>query len=187
MPIMVPYSRYGTRVPRRLSEAENISVAVPIIRAEGEGDRRSFLGGGIHTWKLLTEDTNDAFFMFEDTMVKGKTTPLHLHAEADETVYVLEGEIVVNIDGNERRVAAGGLTFTPRGTPHAFIVVSETARLLTLQTPGVGQAFYRGASEAAADDEGPPRVDFARVRAVAIETGGMAIVGPPPFEVVNAG
>ena len=163
-----------------------MSAAVPIIRAEGEGDRRAFLGGGIHTWKLLSEDTNGAFFMFEDTMVKGKTTPLHLHSEADETVYVLDGEILVNIDGNERRVGAGGMTFTPRGTPHAFIVVSETAKLLTLQTPGVGQAFYRGASEAAADD-GLNRVDFARVRAVAIETGGMAIIGPPPFEVVNAG
>ncbi|MEA2973437.1 MAG: hypothetical protein QOG82_1895 [Actinomycetota bacterium] len=163
-----------------------MKAAVPIIRAEGEGDKRSFLGGGIHTWKLLTEDTNGAFFMFEDTMVKGKTTPLHAHSEADETVYVLEGEILVNIGGVERGVGAGGMTFTPRGTPHAFLVVSETARLLTLQTPGVGQAFYRGASEALADD-GSNQVDFARVRQVAIETGGMAIVGPPPFAAVNAG
>ena len=161
-------------------------TAVPIIRAQGEGDKRSFLGGGTHTWKLLTEDTNGAFFLFEDTMVKGKTTPLHLHPEADETVYVLEGEILVNIDGEERQVGAGGMTFTPRGTPHAFVVLSDTCRLLTLQTPGVGQAFYRGASEAATDD-GPAPVDFARVRAVALETGGMAVLGPPPFAVLSGG
>ena len=31
--------------------------SVPIIRAAGEGDNRSFLGGGHHTWKLMEEDT----------------------------------------------------------------------------------------------------------------------------------
>ena len=93
---------------------------VPIIRANGEGDKRSFLGGGLHTWKLMAEDTDGAFFMFEDVMAQGKTTPLHRHPEADETVYILEGEILVNVDGKETRVGAGGMTFTPKGVPHAF-------------------------------------------------------------------
>ena len=99
-----------------------MNARVPIIRASGEGDKQSFLGGGLHTWKLTTEDTDGAFFLFEDVMAQGKTTPLHRHPEADETVYVLEGEIVVNVDGNESRVGAGGMTFTPKGVPHAFRV-----------------------------------------------------------------
>ena len=90
-----------------------MSTRASIILAAGEGDKRSFLGGGLHTWKLMTEDTGDAFFLFEDLMAGGKTTPLHRHPEADETVYVLEGEILANIDGKETRVTAGGLTFTP--------------------------------------------------------------------------
>ena len=70
---------------------------------------------------------------------------------------------------------------TPRGVPHAFIVMSETARLLALQTPGSGQVFYRGASEPAVPGiEGP--VDFARVIAMAKQTGATDILGPPPFE-----
>ena len=119
----------------------------PIIRGAGEGDKRSFLGGGLHTWKLTTEDTGGAFFMFEDDLAHAKTTPLHRHPEADETVYVLDGEIVVNVDGQESRVGVGGMMFTPKGVPHAFFVVSESARLLTMQTPGIGQAFYRDASD----------------------------------------
>ena len=103
----------------------------PIIRAAGEGDKRSFLGGGHHTWKLLAEDTGGAFFMFEDVMTQGKTTPLHRHPEADETVYVLEGEIVVNVDGEESRVGPGGVTFTPKGVAYAFVVVLDCVRLLT--------------------------------------------------------
>jgi quercetin dioxygenase-like cupin family protein len=162
-----------------------MTARVPIIRAEGEGDKRAFFGGGIHTWKLMTEDTDGAFFLFEDTMVKGKTTPLHLHPEADETVYVLEGELVVHVDGTDSRIRAGGMTFNPRGTPHAFQVVSDTARLLTLQTPGIGQAFYRGASEAATEDGSNP-VDFALLQASAKENGGVEILGPPPFDTLAA-
>jgi quercetin dioxygenase-like cupin family protein len=159
-----------------------MSTRAPIILAAGEGDKRSFLGGGLHTWKLMTEDTGDAFFLFEDLMAGGKTTPLHRHPEADETVYVLEGEILANIGGTESRVSAGGITFTPRGTPHAFLVVSDTARLLTMQTPGVGQSFYRGASEPAIDDTSDA-VDISRIQASAKDNPhGIELLGPPPFE-----
>jgi quercetin dioxygenase-like cupin family protein len=159
-----------------------MSAPVPIIRAAGEGDKRSFLGEGLHTWKLMTEDTGGAFFLFEDAMAQGKATPLHRHPEADETVYVLEGQIVVNVDGKESRVSAGGMMVTPRGVPHAFLVVSDSARLLTLQTPGIGQGFYRGASEPATDNT-PEMVDIARIQASAKDNPcKMDLLGPPPFE-----
>jgi quercetin dioxygenase-like cupin family protein len=157
-----------------------MSTAVPIIRAAGEGDKRSFLGGGLHTWKLMTEDTNGAFFLFEDVMSHGKTTPLHRHPEADETIYVIDGELIVSVDGAESPVGPGGVSFVPRGVPHALLVVSERATLLTLQTPGVGQAFYRGASEPTSGNESDA-VDIARVQASAQQNGGVELLGPPPF------
>lgn len=164
-----------------------MNALAPIIRAAGEGDKRSFLGGGLHTWKLLTEDTGGAFFLFEDVMGQGKCTPLHRHPEADETVYVLEGEIFVKVDGKETRVAAGGMTFTPKGTPHAFLVVSESARLLTFQTPGIGQAFYRDASEPATNDTSET-VDIPRLQASAKDNPrGVELLGPPPFEDLKVG
>jgi quercetin dioxygenase-like cupin family protein len=157
----------------------------PIIWAAGEGDRRSFAGGGVHVWKLKAEDTDGAFFMFEDTMTKGKTTPLHAHPEADETTYVLEGEILVKTDGKDTLVGAGGLVFTPKGTPHAFVVVSETARLLSLQTPGVGQSFYYNASDAAASDD-DDILDIPRLQATAQDNPrAINMLGPPPFEAAS--
>src|SRR6476620_3375373 len=126
---------------------------VPIVRNAGEGDKQSFAGGGLHLWKLLAEDTDGAFFLLEDTMVKDKTTPLHLHPEAHELTYVIDGEIELQADGNRSRVRSGGVSFVPKGVAHAFIVVSAEARLIALQSPGaVGQAFYRGASRPAVDD-----------------------------------
>ena len=162
-------------------EGDEMTTAIPIIRADGEGDKQAFLGGGLHTWKLLAEDTDGAFFLFEDALSRDKTTPLHRHPESDETIYVLAGEIVVSVDGKESRVGTGGLSFVPRGVPHAFLVVSDGARLLTLKTPGVGQGFYLGASERATDDS-LNRVDIARVQASAKQNGGIELLGPPPFQ-----
>jgi quercetin dioxygenase-like cupin family protein len=174
------------RLSHDVEQAVRMHAPVPIIRANGEGDKRSFLGGGLHTWKLMAEDTDGAFFMFEDVMAQGKTTPLHRHPEADETVYILDGEILVNVEGKETRVGAGGMTFTPKGVPHAFLVLSDRARLLTMQTPGIGQAFYRAASEAATGDASET-VDIPRIQVAAKENSrGIELLGPPPFDTVKA-
>ena len=159
---------------------------VPIVRNAGEGDKQSFFGGGLHTWKLLAEDTGGAFFLFEDTMVRDKTTPLHLHPEAHEVTYVIDGEIEVQADGHRSRVRSGGMSFVPKGVAHAFIVVSAEARLITIQSPGaVGQAFYRGASTPAVDDTADT-FDMARLEATAAENPrGVTLLGPPPFATVN--
>lgn len=160
-----------------------MSAAVSIIRAKGEGERLRFWGGGVLTMKATAAETGGSFLLFEDAMTKGKTTPLHAHVEEDELLYVLEGETLVHVDGEDHVVGAGGVAFAPRGVPHAFLVTSPTARLLTLLTPASAEAFYRGASEPAsadADPSGP--VDFARVREAAERSGGMKLLGPPPFQ-----
>ena len=161
-----------------------MGTAVPIIREEGEGERRWFVGGGVHTMKATAEETDGAFMLFEDRMPRGKTTPLHTHPHEDETFIVLEGEILVHIEGTEHRVGSGGVAVVPRGARHAFLVTSEVARILALQTPGSGEAFYRDASEPSADEtdaERPP--DWDRLRAAAERNSScIEILGPPPFE-----
>jgi quercetin dioxygenase-like cupin family protein len=164
-----------------------MSSAVSIVRAEGEGEHLRFWGGGLLTMKATSEETDGAFLLFEDFMSQGKTTPLHVHANEDETLYVLEGEIMVHVDGANHQVGARGVAVAPRGVPHAFLVSSQTARVLTLQTPGTAEAFYRGASEPASADADPSGiVDFDRVRESAERSGGMQILGPPPFAAPGA-
>jgi glyoxylate utilization-related uncharacterized protein len=121
--------------------------------------------------------------LYEDLLEADKCTPMHRHPEADEMLYVLEGTIVVNIDGTESHLSAGALSFVPRGVPHAFLVVSDGARLLTLQTPGAGQRFYLGASEPTAGSTST--VDLARVQASARDNEGIELLGPPPFAPVG--
>jgi quercetin dioxygenase-like cupin family protein len=159
-----------------------MSAAVPVVRNAAEGERLRFWGGGILTIKATSAETGGSLLLFEDSMVRGKTTPLHVHAGEDETLYVLEGELLVHVDGDEHVLGEGGLVFAPRGVPHAFLVTSATARLLTLLTPGSAESFYRGAGEPAGPDADPGGpVDFERVRESAELSGGMRVLGPPPF------
>jgi quercetin dioxygenase-like cupin family protein len=161
-----------------------MSQAGTIIRGKGEGERLWFAGGGLWTMKATAEETDGAFILVEDRMSLGKMTPLHTHPNQDETLIVLEGEILVYAEGREHRVGPRGIAVALRGAPHAFMVTSESALILTLQTPGSGEAFYRDASEPSTEEtdaERPPDLD--RLRAAAQRHPDIIqILGPPPFE-----
>jgi quercetin dioxygenase-like cupin family protein len=179
-------------VPPRVEGAEGapkgkekaMSQAGTIIREEGEGERLWFAGGGLWTMKATAEETDGAFILVEDRMSLGKMTPLHTHPNQDETLIVLEGEILLYAEGREHRVGPRGVAVALRGAPHAFMVTSESALILTLQTPGGGEAFYRDASEPSTDDTDagrPPDLD--RLRAAAQRHPDIIqMLGPPPFE-----
>jgi quercetin dioxygenase-like cupin family protein len=156
-----------------------LTAAAHTIRPAERMSERWFYGGGVHRWLATSEDTGGTFLLFSDVMQQGKRTPLHTHP-ADESMYVIDGQILVHLGGEEHRLGAGGLVIAPREVPHAFLVLSETATLLTLHTPGTCQAFYLGASAPLTPDTDRV-VDFDRVRASARDNGGIDILGPPPF------
>lgn len=119
-------------------------------------------------------------------MPKDKATPLHVHPEADETLYVLEGEILTHVDGTERSAGTGAVAMIPRGTPHAFCVMAGPARLLVLFTPAsaVSEAFFREAGvTATAPTLAPSEMPIERAMAAAQRTG-LEVLGPPPFGAV---
>ena len=159
-----------------------------MVQQHDEAERRWFFGGGIHLWRVSAEDTNGAFWVMEDFVTKGKTTPLHSHPSAMEVVYVIDGELQLWIDGKESRLGAGGVAVVPAGVPHALLVTSESCRLLAMGTSASTEQFFRAASEprggsanAGAEETGGV-VDFERVKAAAIATAGMTMLGPPPFK-----
>jgi quercetin dioxygenase-like cupin family protein len=160
-------------------QAMATDTRVATIRAAGEGEQRWFCGGGVFTWKATAAETDGAMLMFEDQLEAGKVTPLHLHPHADETFYMVDGEIRLVIAGEESVLGAGGIAVIPRLVPHAFAVTTPRARMLCVQTPGSGEAFYRLASDPL--DQAERVVDFARVAAAAAQTGAIEILGAPPF------
>ncbi len=156
-------------------------MIAPLIRNADDAELRWFHGGGLHTWLVREGEVDGGFLLFEDDVQPGKCTPLHTHPGAEETFYLLEGSMLLHVDGRESELRARGVAMVPRGVPHAFLAGPDGARMLCLHTPGGGEDFYRTASEPARPGEPALPVGLDRIRQAAIATGSMVLVGPPPF------
>ena len=164
--------------------AGEITQTGQIVLDSGEGEALWF-NNDLLTVKATGAQTDGAFLVVEELARRGKVTPLHDHPDEEETFYVLEGELLFHLDGNDRSVGAGGFVSVPRGIPHAFLVTSEVARSLILITPGSGamESFLRSAGEPAAERVLPAEspLDIERIGAAAERSGAVKILGPPPF------
>lgn len=159
-----------------------MSSAVAVITNQDAGENLWF-GGGLVTFKVTSEQSGGGLCLIEHAASRGKRTPLHLHPDHDEAVYVLEGELLLHIDGVEHTAVPGTVVWIPKGTPHAFLVTSELARSLWFVTPGdVMETFFRQAGDKAMSRTLPStEIDIARLQAVGEGTGAMKTLGPPPF------
>jgi quercetin dioxygenase-like cupin family protein len=149
-----------------------------VVRHAGEGEQCWFFGGGIWTWKVSEAETGGALSVVEVAMDRDKMTPLHTHPIA-ESLWVLAGELLYHVDGEEIPLARDDFVLVPAGVPHAFKVVSDGAKVLAIQPSTACEPFYRGASEPL---EGSAReTDFGRIAESGRLNGGIEILGPPPF------
>jgi quercetin dioxygenase-like cupin family protein len=145
-----------------------------------------FLGTLVRV-KLTGEDTGGRFALWEGLLPRGAAPPLHSHPQ-DETFYVLDGEVTTWLDDGEPRVCrAGDVLFAPGGTPHAFCVESDTARMLFLSTPAGIEDMVRALAEPAQwpwlqPPPDGPRVSPERQAEVERATGAVRH-GPPPSSV----
>ena len=91
-------------------------------------------GGGAKTIPLVTRRTGSTSFINEITIFEpGAAIQMHKH-NCEESVLMLEGSAVAEIDGVEYPVCAGDITFIPAGMPHCFRNVSATDGMRILWT-----------------------------------------------------
>lgn len=86
-----------------------------------EADRpRHARPGGASTVQMITPDTGarDILNGFTD-IPPGSGIPLHFH-NCEESVLVLAGEALVEIDGETRPAKATDVVWVPAGVPHRF-------------------------------------------------------------------
>jgi quercetin dioxygenase-like cupin family protein len=79
--------------------------------------------------------------LLEHQAERGYASPVHRHLAEEETFFVLDGEVRVEVGGEAHAAAAGAVAVLPRQLPHAFVVTSPQARFLTLHTPGGFERF----------------------------------------------
>lgn len=100
----------------------------------GEG-RSIDLGGFRMSVKATSGETAGSFSLLEANEPAGFGPPLHIHHDAAEAFYVLEGEYTIFIEAREFPCPSGSFIFIPAGIPHGFRVGALTSRKLNLYAP----------------------------------------------------
>ena len=138
--------------------------------------------GALVTVRADGKATGNQLAILEHAGERGYSSPLHSHQADEETFFVLEGELRVEVGGKASAAGPGSVAFLPRQLPHAFVVTSPQARFLTFHTPAGFDAFTVAAGTPAVSDhppidELPP--DPAELARLAAKYG-IEIIGPPP-------
>ena len=140
-----------------------------------------FLGSLVRI-RASGRDTAGRLALLEHHAERGYGSPVHRHLADEETFFVIDGELRVEVGGEANAAGAGSVAFLPRQLPHAFVVTSPQAWYLTLHTPAGFDGFVRAAGTPATGamtmppDAPPPGPD--ELAAIA-SSFGIEIVGPP--------
>lgn len=123
--------------------------------------------GGFFNVLIAPEQTGGSLALIDMTLPKGSEPPPHFHTMEDETFYLLEGRMEFQIGSEAIEAVQGAAVFAPRQVPHHFTIQSQTARFLTVITPGSFLEYFMEASfPTAAPEVTPPQ-------------------GPPPAEAIE--
>jgi quercetin dioxygenase-like cupin family protein len=111
---------------------------------------------GRHTNKVLGEHTAGRLFQAVVSYPRGAAPPLHIHHDADETFFVLDGEVTIFVGDERYECVSGDFVLGPKRVPHAFLVQSEWAEILVTFSPAGIDEFFAEVAPAVIADEAPP-------------------------------
>jgi mannose-6-phosphate isomerase-like protein (cupin superfamily) len=157
----------------RRYDVSEVANAAYVLRP-GEG-RSIDLGGFRMSVKATGEQTNGGFSLLEADEPAGFGPPLHIHRDAAEAFYVLEGEYVIFLDDREFVCPAGSFIFVPAGLAHGFRVGGVASRKLNLYAPAAMIGYFDDVSAATKAGD----VDHDRLSEIALRYS-MEVIGPVP-------
>jgi mannose-6-phosphate isomerase-like protein (cupin superfamily) len=113
-------------------------------------------------FKAVAEQNRGDFSLMERTLPPhGRRPPAPRHTNCSEAYFVLDGEVLVEIDEVELAVGPEGFVLVPRGVAHPFRSGGEAvARLVVLPAPAM-DAYFAGPNDLW-NQEAPPSVDDER-------------------------
>lgn len=136
-----------------------VEAAEAVISARGLADMRKPIHRKLevttHHWALISgrNPTDELSFpserlqvIFNDTSTPWQDTVAHAHRESDEIYIVLEGQMVIAVNGELFNVAADEVLCVPSGTVHQLMRVEVPCRSLVLRSPSVNDKIEESPS-----------------------------------------
>lgn len=114
----------------------------PLVIAADEAPALPYDAGALRVL-VPSVRTGGAYALLELQEQAPYRTPAHVHPELDESFYVLEGTLALEMDGRRHVLPAGSWVHIPRGTVHAQGSADDgVVRLLTRLSPGGFEQFF---------------------------------------------
>ena len=151
-----------------------------------------------HAWHSAA-GTGDAYWFFdalmvirsaqpgqpviiEATVAPGGGAPLHVHADLDDSFYLVSGRLAMRCGEQSFAVGPGGYVALPHGVPHTFRVVGdEPAVMLQVHSDDSFLRFIQAVGRPAPSRGLPPSglpMDMDAAFQAAAQTG-QPVIGPP--------
>lgn len=147
-----------------------------ILRLAGDAPSGD-LGPNRAVFSLSAEETGGRYSLTEFTMAPPPAPgpPPHIHEDADEAIYVLDGTLEMEIGDERMTGSAGAVMLVPKGTLHALANPGPgLARMLIILSPPGYEGFWREMAELRAALGGPPDAEMTLTlqRKYHLSTGG---------------
>lgn len=99
--------------------------------------------GDLYTFLAVGENTGGAYGLVEVILQPQSMTPPHIHDQAAEAHYILEGEVEYQVDEQTTVATPGTFIHFPKGQCHSFKNVGlKPAKLLAWTTPAGPELFF---------------------------------------------
>ena len=107
-----------------------------VALAPGDGVTLVDPAEGLATFKARALETGGALTVLEREIAPGDAAAAHAHADQDEALYVLSGELRLHVGTFTYNAPAGSFFLLPRGTEHRLENAGDRpARVLAVFTP----------------------------------------------------
>lgn len=163
-----------------LAQVPNVATTRKAVRVlagtDREREKRAVVSST--TYKVVTQETGSDLFVIEQLNHTKDGSPCHLHHPQDELLYTLEGEYILEVDGERFHLKAGDCVLGPRGIAHACAFIGDTTgKLLTSFTPAKKmEAFFNEREKLGIK---PGRYATTSAYAAMMHDFEMELVGPP--------
>ena len=95
------------------------------------------------TFLITGEQTGGAFFMAEVSVPPGGGTPPHIHHREEETFYLQQGTLTIQVGGKTLNASPGDFVNLPRGIVHCFRNTGTVdTKFLLVVTPAGLEKFF---------------------------------------------
>ncbi len=151
--------------------------AKSIVLGPGEGKTVSAMSNEI-TYKAVSEETGGAYALIEYKVgPEFAGNPRSIQRNRETALYVLEGELTVQVGDQIVKAPAGAFIQVPRGTVFAFSKEGpKPARFLALYSPGGFEKYFEELPAVIEKHGYPPPPD---VMSELVGKYGLEVVGPP--------